>query len=351
MGRRVLCGLLALLLCAAGLGGCAALPGTPHRNAVWLDVFDTVSSLTVYGVEETAFTEGAQTLHDRLTAYHQLFDIYHTYAGVNNLKTVNDNAGRPVTVTEPILALLELGLRAYEQTGGRVNILFGGVLSQWHVCRTQALEEPDKAALPAPAALEAAARHTDPATLVIDREAGTVCLTDPESRLDVGAVAKGYAAEQVARYAAEELGWDALLLDVGGNVRAVGGKPTPTGTAPFTIGVQNPNVDSALTYVETVKLQDAAAVTSGDYQRFFTVDGKRYAHIIDPDTLYPAAFVRAVMVVCPDSGMADVLSTALFTLPVEEGQALLQQFPDAEAMWMLTDGSLRYSPGFDTYKQ
>lgn len=351
MGRRVLCGLLALLLCAAGLGGCAALPGTSHRNAVWLDVFDTVSSLTVYGVEETAFTEGAQTLHDRLTAYHQLFDIYHTYAGVNNLKTVNDNAGRPVTVTEPIIALLELGLRAYEQTGGRVNILFGSVLSQWHACRTQALEVPDKAVLPAPAALEAAVRHTDPATLVIDREAGTVCLTDPESRLDVGAVAKGYAAEQVARYAAEELGWDSLLLDVGGNVRAVGGKPTPTGSAPFTIGVQNPNVDSALTYVETVKLQDAAAVTSGDYQRFFTVDGKRYAHIIDPDTLYPAAFVRAVTVVCPDSGMADVLSTALFTLPVEEGQALLRQFPDAEAVWVLTDGSLRYSPGFDAYKQ
>ncbi len=166
---------------------------------------------------------------------------------------------------------------------------------------------------------------------------------------DLGAVAKGYATELVARYAAEELGWTAFLLDVGGNVRAVGGKPTLADPTPFTIGVQNPDTDSAVSYVETVKLQDAAAVTSGDYQRFFTVEGERYAHIIDPDTLHPAQHIRAVTVVCADSGLADVLSTALFTLPVEAGLTLLQEFSDAEAVWVLADGTLRYSPGFGAY--
>ena len=346
--KRMLCVALSLLLLAGGLAGCA-VPVADAYSAVWLDVFDTVTRLTVYGVDKAAFDAGAEALHARLMEYHQLFDIYHAYAGVANLKTVNDRAGQPVAVTEPVLGLLEYGLEAYTRTGGRVNILFGAVLTQWHACRQAALQGPGEVTLPAPEALQQAAAHTDPSTVVIDREAGTVCLTDPASRLDVGAVAKGYATELVSRYAAEELGWTAFLLDVGGNVRAVGGKPTLAEPTPFTIGVQNPDTDSAVSYVETVKLQDAAAVTSGDYQRFFTVEGERYAHIIDPDTLHPARHVRSVTVMCADSGLADVLSTALFTLPVEAGLTLLQEFPDAEAVWVLADGTLRYSPGFGAY--
>ncbi|MBQ8683379.1 MAG: FAD:protein FMN transferase [Clostridia bacterium] len=350
MLKRTGCFVLSLLLLAVGLAGCASFSAVSPHKTVWLDLFDTVSSLTVYGVDKADFEAGAKALHTRLTEYHQLFDIYHSYAGVNNLKTVNDNAGQPVAVPSEVLDLLEYGVSAYRRTGGRVNILFGAVLELWHDCRVTALETP-VAALPEPAALQTAATHTDPAALVIDREAGTACLTDPLARLDVGAVAKGYAAELAATYIREELGWTSALLDMGGNVRAIGGKPTIGGQTPFTIGVQNPNTDSANAYLLTVGLQDMAAVTSGDYQRFFMVDGRQYAHIIDPDTLYPAAFVRAVTVVCPDSGLADVLSTALFTLPVEQGLALLRQFPEAQAVWVLTDGTLQYSDGFNAYKK
>ena len=86
-------------------------------------------------------------------------------------------------------------------------------------------------------------------------------------------------------------------------------------------------------------------VTSGDYQRYYTVDGMRYHHIIDPDTLLPAAYWRSVTIVCADSGLADALSTALFTLPQEEGQALLNRW-DAQAMWVDASGQQFYSPGF-----
>lgn len=86
-------------------------------------------------------------------------------------------------------------------------------------------------------------------------------------------------------------------------------------------------------------------VTSGDYQRYYTVDGVRYHHIIDPDTAYPAETYRAVSILCKDSGLADGLSTALFTMSQEEGQALLAAH-DAQAMWVLADGSVLYSPGF-----
>lgn len=351
MPRQMLCIVLALLLAAVGLGGCASFSAISPQTVTWLDVFNTVSTLTVYGVEADSFQIGAEALHDRLLEYHRLFDIYHSYDGMNNLKTVNDHAGQPVTVAEPILDLLEYGLTAYEQTGGRVNILFGSVLMLWHDSRTQALESPAQAALPDPAALSAAAAHTDPVTLVIDREAGTVCLTDPDSRLDVGAVAKGYAVELAAKYAAEELGITTALLDVGGNVRAIGGKPAARGQTPFLIGVRNPEADSARPYLKMVGLRDMAAVTSGDDQRYFEVDGKRYNHIIDPDTLQPATRYRSVTVLCPDSGLADVLSTALFILPLQEGLNLLGKFKEAEALWVLPDGSLRQSADFEVYEK
>lgn len=346
--RRWLCWLLCLLLTASALG-CAPLPISPY-SVTWLDVFDTVTNLTVYGVDEAACSTGSAQIHERLAYYHRLFDIYHTYKDVNNLKTVNDAAGgQPVAVEAPILDLLEYSLEAYRLTDGRVNVLFGPVLKLWHDSRVMALETPAKAALPDPKSLEQAARHTDPSVLVIDREAGTVCLTDPQARLDVGAIAKGFAAELVARYVATELAWQSVLLDVGGNVRAIGGKPGLTGPQPFTIGVRNPNLDSAQAYLLTVGITDRAAVTSGDYQRFFVVDGQRYAHIIDVDTLQPAAYVRSVTVICPDSGLADVLSTALFTLSVEEGRDLLGKHKNAEAVWVLTDGTLAYSTDFDQY--
>jgi thiamine biosynthesis lipoprotein len=230
-----------------------------------------------------------------------------------------------------------------------VNILFGAVLSLWHQSREIGIADPDNAALPDAAALNEAAKHVSPDVLVIDRAAGTVQLTDPQARLDVGAIAKGYAVEQAARYAAQQLGWTSALLSIGGNVRAIGAKGGADSATPYTVGIQNPDTDSAQAYLMTVDIDNMAVVTSGDYQRYYTVDGKRYAHIIDTETLYPATYVRAVSVICPDSAMADVLSTALFTMPVEQGLALLEKTADAHAMWVLADGSLRYSAGFEAY--
>ena len=349
MKKRVCCLLLSLLL-AGGLVGCAPFSSAPKRSQTYMDVFDTVTEITAYGMSEAEFTADVAKLHAELSAYHRLYDIYNTYPELNNLKTVNDAAGgEPVKVDGRILDLLEYGLDAYERTDGQVNILFGAVLSLWHDAREQGLAHPESAALPDAAALTAASAHVSPDTLIIDRAAGTVRLTDPAARIDVGAIAKGYAVEQVARTAERELGWSSALISVGGNIRTIGGKGGADSDTPFTVGLQNPDTSSAKTYLTTVNIADMAVVTSGDYQRYFTVDGKTYAHIIDPDTLYPAAHVRAVTVVCADSALADVLSTALFCLPPAQGKALLKKTPDAHAVWVLTDGSLNYSDGFTTY--
>lgn len=336
-GLRLLCAVLIL----AVLTGCTA-PAKKSQAQIYsvnyLDVFDTVTTVMGSAESEEAFQEHARQIHEQLLHLHKLFDIYHNYDGISNLKTVNDQAGiAPVKVEEPILSLL-LDCQEYEQvTAGKVNAAMGSVLSLWHDARSAGIESPETAHLPDAEALQEAAQHTNFDNVIINEEECTVYLADPQLRLDVGAIAKGWAAQRVAENVPE-----GILLSVGGNVLATGAK-FPDGT-PWTVGVQNPDGDGD-SYVAAVPLTKGSMVTSGDYQRFFTVDGVRYHHIIDPDTLFPATRWRSVTILCPNSGLADMLSTALFLLSQEDGQALLDHF-GAEALWIDHEGTLLRSAGF-----
>ena len=329
--------LLVLALCLTLLTGCTV----PEReltkySATFLELFDTVTTVMGYAEDEETFTATANGIRDSLEHYHRLFDIYNSYDGLNNLKTVNDSAGiAPVQVDEAIICLLLDCCRYYELTQGKVNVAMGSVLSLWHDARNDGLNNPAVATVPRQEALLEAAAHTAFESLVIDVEKGTVFLSDPAARLDVGAVAKGWSAQRVAEAAPE-----GLLLSVGGNVCATG--PKADGS-PWVIGVQDPDDPDA--YLHTLNLSSGSVVTSGDYQRAFVVEGELYHHIIDPVTLYPSRLWRSVTVVCPDSGLADALSTALFLLPREQGQALLESC-GAQAMWVGPRGEQVYSPGF-----
>ena len=337
--RRLICGLLVCLL----LCGCTAGIGAPEKKqytATFLNLFDTVTTIKGPAESEEAFRQLSQSIHDELLACHQLFDIYNDYEGINNLKTVNDAAGvAPVEVDRRILDLLLECRTYYELTNGRVNVAMGSVLYLWHEARDASVRMPDKAYIPDWSLLEEAAKHTDFSCVVIDEAASTVYLTDSNLRLDVGAIAKGWATEYVADRIPE-----GLLLSVGGNVRATG--PKDEKGSPWVVGIQDPRDPSA--HVHTLYLTAGSLVTSGDYQRTYAVDGKLYHHIIDPDTLYPSQYWSSVTIVCEDSGLADALSTALFLMNQEDGQALLDQL-DAEALWIDVDGNCFYSPGFKDY--
>ena len=333
--------LLLVLLC-----GCTAAPAKPddtglnRYEATFLTLFDTVTTIVGYAETEEAFTDTAQAFHDKLLEYHQLYDIYNEYEGINNIKTINDHGWEhPIKVDQRIIDLLLFSKELYTQTEGRVNIAMGSVLRLWHDARETGIADPSRAALPDQAALEQAAAHTDIDSIQIDVEESTVFLSDPEVKLDVGAIAKGYAVEQVCRNTPS-----GLLISVGGNVCPTG--PKPESGQPWVVGIQDP--EDPEQYLHTIYVEDVSVVTSGDYQRYFTVDGVPYHHIIDPDTNYPAGYWRSVTILCRDSGVADALSTALFTLPQEEGQALLDAF-QAEAMWVRQDGTILYSPGFQAY--
>ena len=337
--------LLALTGCSAAENPAAETPGgTPgaelqRYQGTFLELFDTVTVVLGYASSEEEFNAEVQALRSSLEEYHQLYDIYNDYEGVNNIKTINDNAGGdPVEVDQRIIDLLLFCRDMYKRTGGKTNVMFGSVLSIWHDAREYGINNPLEAYLPDEAELEAASAHTSFDSLVIDDEANTVQITDPEASLDVGAVAKGYAVQRVCEDAPE-----GLLVSVGGNVCATG--PRPTDGSAWVVGVQDPD-GSASDYLLTVNLTEGCLVTSGDYQRYYTVDGVRYHHIIDPDTLQPPQYWRAVSIICPDSGVADALSTALFCMDRESGEALLEEF-DAEALWIAPDGTLSYTAGFE----
>jgi len=234
----------------------------------------------------------------------------------------------PVQVDPAILELLSDCVEFYDITGGRVNVAMGSVLRLWHHARQESLEDPEAAYIPSEQALAQAAEHTDIRCLVIDREQGTVYLTDPEMSLDVGAIAKGWAAQKVAESAPE-----GVLISLGGNVVATGPKGE---NAPWIVGVQDPK--GALIR-EKLQLSKGAVVTSGDYQRTYTVDGREYPHIIDPQTGMPALLWSSVSVLCRDSALADALSTALFLMELEEGKALAAQY-GAQVIWIDKAGAL-----------
>lgn len=347
--RRWIAGFAAFCLAVSqgGCGGRTEAARLPRYEATFLSLFDTVTTIVGYGGSKETFTANAQLIHDELEAYHQLYDIYHTYDGVANLKTINDLAGiAPVRVDRRIIDLLLEAKELYVRTGGEMNVAFGSVLSIWHEFRIRGIDDPEHATLPAMEALRVAAQHTDIEKIEIDQTASTVFLADPEMRLDVGAIAKGYAVERVCRGAREQ-GIKNLLVSVGGNVCAVGGMDGFG--APWRVGVQNPDHQSGRKYLCRVGLRDRSLVTSGGSQRYYTVDGVQYHHIIDPKTLMPARYFWAVSVIAKDSGAADALSTALYNLPYTQGHSLAERFPDIEALWVMPDGTQKMTDGFDDF--
>ncbi len=331
-----------LLLASILLTGCSAGQVQPQKkqyNASFLTLFDTVTTIVGKAESEAEFRATSQAVHDALLEYHQLFDVYNDYEGLNNLKTVNDNAGiAPVKVDARVIALLKDCKSYYDLTGGMVNSAMGSVLRLWHEARNDGIDDPANAYLPDGEKLTQAAQHMDFDAVILDEAASTVYITDPEIQLDVGAVAKGWSVQRVAEKAPS-----GLLISVGGNVCATG--PKEESGTPWVVGIQNP--DGGDQYLHTLMVTKGSVVTSGDYQRAYVVDGELYHHIIDPGTLYPSTLWRSVTILCDDSGLADALSTALFLLSQKEGQALLDQ-TGAAAMWVDRSGDIFYSPGFQS---
>lgn len=329
MKKTIFILLMLMLLC-----GC----GNKKYTTEYLDVFDTYSTLTIYTNNEKEFNNISKELHQKLTDLNKKFDIYNNYEGINNIKTINDNAGiKAIKVDKETLELIKAGKDAYTKTNKNVNIALGSVLKIWHNYRENALNN-NISALPTKEELAKASEHTDINSIVINETDSTVYISDKYTSIDVGAIAKGYVADYAADYLKSK-GIKTALLNLGGNVIAINNGDKES----FKTGVISP--DNTEEYANTFDLSNQSAVSSGNYQRYYEYNGKKYHHIIDYKTLYPADYNKAVTIVADSSLEADMFSTALFILPYEEGKVIAEK-NNIKAMWITSDNKTYETDNF-----
>ncbi|MBQ3393733.1 MAG: FAD:protein FMN transferase [Oscillospiraceae bacterium] len=340
---------MAAVMVLSVLVSCKSRPKAEKHSGVFYNVFDTVITIISYQESDEDFDRLMDYAKDRFAQLDKYYDIYTGYSDINNIKTINDNAGiAPVKVDKEIIDLLDFAVECYGRTEGLTNIAMGSVLKEWHNAR-EYFESNGEGHLPDIETLRERAEHMDIGCLVIDHDNMTVYITDPQMSLDVGAVAKGYATELVARELAEK--YDNFAISAGGTVRTHG---TPKdGRDYWSIGIQNPLVDDNFDMIGgNINIahfsKDMSLVCSGGYQRFMVVDGVRYHHIVDPNTLFPKDIYAGVAILTENSGLADVLSTAVFLMEPDEALNFVNSFEGVECVLTLPDGTNIYSDGAGT---
>ncbi len=339
---------LALVLSAAVPAALSENEYTKYSRLA-LDIFDTEITLIGYTRTQTEFDQAYEDTMALLQRFDQVFDAYHGYDGLHNLYYVNRHAAQePVEVPAELFDLISWCKGQWDAGLRSVNIAMGAVLSVWHSYREAGIANPESAQLPPLELLQEKSLHTDFDRVILDAEKQTVFFSDPEITLDIGAVAKGWAADAVVPYLSEHM--PSFLLSLGGNVYT--GEAPRDGRANWAVGVQDPKPNengAGGTYLDIVDVRELTVVTSGDYWRYYIVDGQRYHHIIDPETLFPSTKMLSVTIICESSTLADFLSTTLFVLSAEDGLRLIESMDGVEALWVLPDGSEQVSSGMGQY--
>ena len=345
-----LCFLLALTLTSvSAVPVCLSENVYTKYNRRVLDIFDTEITLIGYTRTQEEFDQAYEDTLALLERYDRIFDAYHGCDGLNNLYYVNRHAAEaPVEIPPELFDLISWCKDRWNAGLRSTNIAMGAVLSIWHTYREAGLNDPENAKLPPIEDLLAASEHTDFDQVILDAEKQTVFFADPAITLDIGAVAKGWAADAAVPYLREHM--PSFLLSLGGNVYA--GEAPLDGRANWAVGVQDPRPDESGaggTILDIVDVNNLTVVTSGDYWRYYIVDGQRYHHIIDPETLFPSTEMLSVTVICESSTLADFLSTTLFVLSAEDGLKLIEGMDGVEAFWVLPDGTQQVSSGMAQY--
>ncbi len=291
---------------------------------------DTLVTITVVADSEKKANDAIEKAFGEIGKLDALLNFF---SDKSEISAINRNAGNgPVKVSPETVEVIEKSVSTSERTGGAFDATIGSESSLWNFFTRQ---KPDDGTI----------REKLPLVnykgIRIDKEKSTVELRKKGMLLDLGAIAKGYAADK----AVDELkksGIKSGLVAVAGDIRAFGLRPDGR---PWRIGIQNPRQtgkDDQI--VATVELRDMAISTSGDYERYFILDGKRYHHILDPKTGYPAAGCRSVTVMAKDGVSTDSFSTGIFVLGPEKGMEVLRQ-TGFEGLIIDSSGRMITTPG------
>lgn len=330
--------------------------------------FDTVITITLYGD-----SEALSPLFEEVFAMCERYDaMLDRTAADSDIARINKAAGSPVDVDPETLSLIQTACSYSALTDGLIDPTITPLLTLWGFgadasgsgtqtadnaaagsgtqtdgsaaagSDTQTEYHPAALAIPPDAdALAEACTHVDYRSIVIDEQAGTVMLTDPDAAIDLGFIAKGYIADRIREYLVSKQIASAII-NLGGNTLLIGDKPDKS---PYRVGIQYP-FGSAGDIITTLSVRDQSVVTSGVYERFVEADGVRYHHILHPKTGYPVENgLLSVTIITDSSTDADALSTACFLLGLSDGMALIESLPDTEALFITDDYELHYSSG------
>jgi len=326
VGSSVL--LIFLLVVGAGCSMGSPFAAKPYKETQFL--MDTIIEITAYGNGNEAGVKAA------FAEFKRINDLTNRFDESSQVAKINQAAGKEKVQVDPdVITMLKLARSRSEQLNGALDVSVGALTELWSVGHKGEF-------VPSDAEIKALLPLVNFELIEIDDKANTVFLPKPGMRIDLGAVAKGYA-DRKAIDALKAHGIKSALVNAGGDVRIIGKRPDGQ---PWRIGVQDPRDSEGI--AAKIALADWDVLeTSGDYQRFFIKDGVRYSHIIDPHTGYQPRGVASVTIVAKAENNVDILSTAIFVLGVEKGQELLKQYPGTEAIFITTDGKKIITPGLE----
>lgn len=289
----------------------------------------TIISQKVYGANSQ---KSADEVFDKIKFLEGLMTINAPGGDINKL---NENAGKgDISLSPETVAVLNSALTISDLSRGAFDITVAPVVKLWGIGS-------DNPKVPSSDEIGKLLPLIGYKNVSVDVKKNSARLLKQGIMVDVGGIAKGYAGDAAVKIYKNN-GISCALINLGGNVVALGGRPDGS---PWTVGIQNPRAENG-SFVGTIKVFDKSVVTSGDYERYFVEDGKRYHHIIDPKTGKPAeSDLLSVTIVADSSTDADGLSTAAFVLGLEKGMELIKSYGHADAIFITADKKIYISEG------
>lgn len=329
--------ILVLLLCFGLLMGCGQNNRSSSDIAVDIPplsesffIFDTIVTVKLF--DERATDQQLEDIHELLM---HIDATMSRTVETSEISKVNREAGqRAVKVSQDTYDLVAKALAYAEASDGHFDPTIGPLVDLWRIGEEGATVPPKELVAKSAALVQYQ-------NVQLSEPDQTIKLLEPGMSIDLGAIAKGYAADEIASYVTEQ-GILSALIDLGGNILTVGTKPDGS---QWTIGIQDPD-DSRGNIIGTMKLVDESVVTSGVYERYFIEEGIRYHHILNTATGYPVQnSLNSVTMITPKSTDADAMSTTLFSLGLEEGMRFIEAREDTEAIFVTTDREVILTSG------
>lgn len=324
-----------------------------------LNYFGTSISITLYQVDgkqaEAILCNALSIVQD----YHYLASNYATYPHVTNVNTINQTPSVTHHIDPQLTDLISSSIAWHKESHGYFNVALSPVISLWRDKRFLCQETPERCELPSEQSLRQAAQYIDINNISLDRQNNTITMTEGMS-IDLGGIAKGWMVEKLFDQLRHD-GVAAFVINAGGNIRHYGQHPDGRD---FVTAIEDPvckqseyTLEKCQTpqglYHEIIAGKNLTVVSSGNYLKYFEVNGKQYHHIIDPNTLYPEKEGVAVTVILSSHHIyADVISTMLFLMPIEQGVKYVNERPWIEAVWYLNkQGEKIKSDRFNQYER